>query len=660
MKDYSVKISISAVDKFSSQLKRLSGNLKNIERLQERIEHHSKALNALKAQAIGMVALGAAMALPVKEAINFESAMADVNKVVDFKDKANGLKAFSDQILRMGRALPISHEGLAQIAAAGGQLGIKETGLPEFVKLTAKVATAFDILPDEAGDSMAKLSNIFQVPILKVGELTDAVNHLSNNSFGKARQIINVLKRVGGTAKQFGLSPEKTAAISGTFLALGKRDDVAATALNAMLTKLQTASVQPKAFQKTLKAIKVDAKQLEQAIQKDALGALVGFLGKIEQLQPMKRAKALALLFGMEYQDDISSLVGSLGKLRQALKLVEDPKLYRGSAQKEFEARANTTANNIQLAINNFKEFSIIIGTQYLPSLNKALKKFNEFAGKLSDFLTKHQELTRKLAIGAAGFMAYKLGVLALKFAFHGVALKSLEAAKNVAAFNAAAKGGIAGGVAAAAGGASAATGSAASAGPTIGSAAIRGLVPLQQSGLAKLLSKLPGGAALLGMGGNIGKFMSKMGWAGRLGKGFLKGAGGPIGLGINGALLASAFASGNKSDIGGGIGGMVGAGVGGMAGAALGSVIPGAGTAVGGVLGSIGGSLLGDQLGRVLADHVTAADKKVGEAIKPRKDQLSMRVDVYDNRVSTSMQSFQSNKPVDFRAMMGPMMLPS
>ena len=72
--------------------------------------------------------------------------------------------------------------------------------LPKFTETIAKMSVAFDMAADQAGDSMAKLANVYQIPIDQIGKLGDAVNHLSNSSPAKAGDIINTLGRVGGVA----------------------------------------------------------------------------------------------------------------------------------------------------------------------------------------------------------------------------------------------------------------------------------------------------------------------------------------------------------------------------------------------------------------------------------------------------------------------------
>jgi len=151
---------------------------------------------------------------------------------------------------------------LAGIAAEGGRLGLAEKDIFKFVQTTAKMATSFDILPEEAAQSIAKLSNIFSIPIPNIQKLGDAINQLGNNTAATEKGIISVLTRVGGTAKQFGLSATETAALADAFLALGKPPEIAATAINALLLKLQTAKTQSNSFKQTITQLGFNLNQL--------------------------------------------------------------------------------------------------------------------------------------------------------------------------------------------------------------------------------------------------------------------------------------------------------------------------------------------------------------------------------------------------------------
>ncbi|GHT98745.1 hypothetical protein FACS1894126_4520 [Alphaproteobacteria bacterium] len=111
----------------------------------------------LRGQMMDAVALAATLGAPIKAAVDFESAMADVAKVVDFPEP-DGLLKMGNSLKEMSRTIPLSAEGLAQITASGGQLGVASKDLGTFTESVAKMSTAFDMTAEEAGNAMAQLS----------------------------------------------------------------------------------------------------------------------------------------------------------------------------------------------------------------------------------------------------------------------------------------------------------------------------------------------------------------------------------------------------------------------------------------------------------------------------------------------------------------------
>ena len=199
-----------------------------------------------KASLLGVGAAGAGLVKIASAGIQFESAMADVAKVVDGTQAQ--MAALSGRLKEMSTTMPIAASGLAQIAAAGGQLGVPIEKLETFVDLAAKMSTAFGMSAEEAGQAVAKLTNIFGLPIEQVEALGDAINTLGNTTAATESSIVEVLTRIGGTAKQFGLTAEQASALASTMLSMGVSAQVAGTGINAILNKLQTATIQGKEY----------------------------------------------------------------------------------------------------------------------------------------------------------------------------------------------------------------------------------------------------------------------------------------------------------------------------------------------------------------------------------------------------------------------------
>ena len=360
-------------------------------------------------------------------AIKFESAMADVKKVVDFKSP-EGFANLSKDILNLTRTLPMTAEELAAITASGGQLGVAEEDLKEFTTTIAKMSVAFDMSAQDSGDAMAKLANVYKIPIKDIGNLGDAINELSNSSPAKASDIVSTLGRIGGVAKQFGLTENAAAALSNSFVSLGKTPEVAGTAINGMLTKLMTADKGGKKFQAALKSMGLNAKDLKKAIGQDAQGALTSFLKQIQKLPKEKQMGALVDLFGLDYADDVAVLAGNVEVLEKSLKTLQNTDengkaSYLGSMGKEFAARAETTENGLQLLKNSVSEFWTTLGVKLLPVINTVAGKLGKMVHWITDLITQNSWLADTIIYLGGAVAGLFTGFSALTTIIGGVSM---------------------------------------------------------------------------------------------------------------------------------------------------------------------------------------------------------------------------------------------
>lgn len=418
MPDLNVSLIIRAVDQATAPVRRfsrsLTASLGNGEQAAERFYKTMERATNLNfaAQAVGNFSrrLQNTLKGPVAAAVNFESAMADVRKVVNF-DTPDGLQRLGQALRDMSKTIPITAPGLAQIAASGGQLGIKANNLTAFVDTVARMAVAFDMLPDEAGDAMAKLANVFQIPIDRMSRLGDAINHLSDGTAAKANEVVRALYRIGGTARQFGLAETQAAALSNAMISLGRAPEVAATAINGLLNRLQTASIQGRKFQSALASIGLSASDLEHSVRTDAQGALLDFFNRLEGLDKFARAKVLGQMFGQLYADDIALLVGSLDEYRKSLKLVASDTQFAGSMTKEFQNRSNTTANGFILLQNRMTEFKTTLGEALLPAIRELSDMFGEIVDRAAAWAKANPGLTKGL-LTVTGIVAGLTAVL--------------------------------------------------------------------------------------------------------------------------------------------------------------------------------------------------------------------------------------------------------
>lgn len=378
-------------------------------------------------------ALSHAIGAPVRAAMQFESAMADVKKVVNFTDEAD-LKGFEKGLLDLTKRVPLAVDGLAEIAAAAGQAGIAKEDILEFTEAAAKVGVAFDIAAGDAGDAMAKLMTGLDMTLPEVVSLSDAMNHLSNNQASTAAEILDVVRGTGAMGKQYGFAAEEVAAFASAMIASGSQSDVSATSFMNMGRALTRGASATNRQRIAFKALGKDSEAIAKSMQEDAVGTTIDVLKAISELPKEMQASISSDLFGDEARA-LGPLLTNLDLVRNSLGMVADEATYAGSATKEFAARSATFENRVQLFNNSLARLKITVGNALLPVLTELMDKIEPILDSIGQWIAAHPDLTGNI-IATVGALAALKGVVAT-LTFAGLLGKSGALALMAAGFKA-------------------------------------------------------------------------------------------------------------------------------------------------------------------------------------------------------------------------------
>lgn len=409
MAEFELKALITGVDKLSPAL---SSMQKKIKGFQKGIKS-----SGLGDFSVGDLIGGGAFAAPfiagAKAAIDFESQMADVRKVVDF-DTPKQFAEMGEDILKMSDRLPMAANDIAKLVAAGGQAGIAREDLKQFAEDALKMGVAFDQSADQSGDMMAKWRTSFKMTQQEVVSLADKINYLSNNGAANAQQISDIVTRIGPLGAVAGIASGQIAALGATLAGVGVEQEVAATGIkNFMLAITGGSKQQQEAFQ----FLGFNSKKLAADMQKDAQGTMLKVLESISKLDKARQPKALNALFGKESIGAIAPLLTNLDLLKKNFNMVGDASQYTGSMQKEYEARAATTANQLQLLRNQATHAGVALGNALLPQINASASGLMPLIQKSTDFVSRNPAMVRALLGAAAGFVALRVAVAGVSMA---------------------------------------------------------------------------------------------------------------------------------------------------------------------------------------------------------------------------------------------------
>ena len=342
--------------------------------------------------AIGAAYIGVAQGIRATAgaAIEFESAFADVKKVVEASDSQ--FANMRQTILKLSKTIPITASGFAAIYAAAGQSGLANEELESFAEATAKVATAWETPVGETGEALAKIKTALGRSVTDTVLLADAINEIGNTSAANAPALLEYTNRVAAFAETAGFSAEQALAFGGAMIGSGFEPEVAATSFRNLTKALTTGENATKRQRAAFKQLGLDGIKVAKGMQKDAVKTTLSVLNRLKKLPEWQQISVMEAVFGSEARA-LAPLLKSTDELQRLLGTVSKQTNYAGSSFKEYEIRAKTTANALQLLRNNLAAIGIEMGDRMLPAINDAAAGVLDLLKSLGDRATPLDQL---------------------------------------------------------------------------------------------------------------------------------------------------------------------------------------------------------------------------------------------------------------------------
>lgn len=385
---------------------------------------------------VGKIGLGAMTGLAVgttkffadatKDAMKYESTMAEVAKVVDeLKDDNGNFTVHYDEMKSglkdMTTLIPMEFEDAGAIAAAFGQSGVTST--PEILNYTAdaaKMAIAFDSDAKQSGEWMATWKQAFNLAENEIVNLADQLNYLSNNTNATAADLAGIVTRVGSLGGMAGVNTSSVAAMADVLVATGVDDDSAATSLRNMFLKWTAGSAATKSEAGVMAKLGLDPVEFAKSMQDNSIEAIEDFFSRIKVLPQEQQISLMGQYFGKRAVESATKIAQNIPMLEQNLDWIKTKDengqyVWQGSMENEYLTRSDTAENSIQLAKNAWRNLRESFGEAFLPVVKQGADWFVGFA--------KEVEANAPLIAGVTGQLAQlaQNGISAL-----GGALESL------------------------------------------------------------------------------------------------------------------------------------------------------------------------------------------------------------------------------------------
>jgi len=340
--------------------------------------------NIEKGVAVGAIAAAGALGYAAHKAIEWESAVAGINKTSDLTTEQ--LKEITDGLIAISNKAPTSAVDLASIAEAGGALGVARENLLAFTETVALLGATTDVSIDDAATSLGQLGNVLGLTAADYDNFASALVDLGNKGASTESAILEVAKRSGLAAKTFGLTTAQTLAFASAAANLGIESEAAGTNLSKMYGLAQGA------FQKGDKKLQEitgkSGKALKKLFADDPKAAISDLLRTIGKLKGSEQTDAITALFGNN--QIIRNLVRGLAvsidqNLNPALETGTKAWQENTAAAAEAAKRYATTESQLKTLGNNVDNAATIIGSQLLPLVN-------ELATEAVGWLQTHQD----------------------------------------------------------------------------------------------------------------------------------------------------------------------------------------------------------------------------------------------------------------------------
>ncbi|WP_238596479.1 phage tail tape measure protein [Pseudomonas sp. MF6396] len=401
---FQLKALITGVDKLSPVM---TGVRKNAAMLRKQL--NSSGLGKITfMDAVQGGAIAAPFVMGVQAAMKFESAMADVKKVVNF-DTPEQFKAMSNDVLDLSERLPMAADGIAQIVAAGGQSGIAREELNKFAEDAVKMGVAFDQTAAQSGEMMAKWRTAFHMSQDEVVTLADKINYLGNTGAASTAQISAIVTAIGPLGEVAGVNAGQLAAMGSALAGVGIAQDVAATGIKNFMLTMTAGNAATKSQREAYKALRLDANEIAQGMQTDSEGTMTRVLKTLAKVDKAKQAAVLTSLFGKESVGAIAPLLTNLDTLQKNFRSVGKEGDFAGSMQDEYTARAATTENGLQLLQNRVTRLGITVGTVLLPPFNDFMATVGPIISNVTELAGAHPWLIKGILGAAVGFTVLRL-----------------------------------------------------------------------------------------------------------------------------------------------------------------------------------------------------------------------------------------------------------
>ena len=340
----------------------------------------------------------------VKSAMSWESAFAGVKKtndeVVDstgnvvysYADLENGLRGLAAQ-------LPASHQEIAGVAEAAGQLGIKSQDVVSFTKTMIDMGESTNLSAEDAASAIAKIANITGLTSDEYQRFGSSVVALGNNFATTEQDIVAMANRLAASGTLAGLTNQEILGLATAMSSVGIEAEAGGTAMTQTLAAIESAvAAGGEDLQKFAIVAGESSEEFASKWKNKPVEAIQDFIRGLGTLDERGASATMVLddmgLSGVRQSNMLKSLALAADTMTGAVDMSNRAWNENTALTNEASTRYETTESKLKMLKNQVVDIAIDFGGPFVDALKNGLEASKPLIQTLSDMAKKFNELS--------------------------------------------------------------------------------------------------------------------------------------------------------------------------------------------------------------------------------------------------------------------------
>lgn len=345
--------------------------------------------------------LGDGIQKSMDEFVEYQSAFAGVRRTVE--GSAEDFRRLNIEIQTLGKQLATPVAEIADIATIAGQMGIGVDEISEFTRVMIQLGDTTNVSAEEAGASLAQLSNLLGLTTDEYERMGSAIVQLGNEYPTTEQDIIDMSARLAGMAGQVSMSAADVLGLANALAAVGLEAEMGGNTVSKTLREMLMAvenNTEALALFASTADMSID--EFSRAFRENATQALSAFVEGLDDVERNgKSATQILRELGITETRQIDTLLRLAGNSTLLAESVasanasweENVALAREAARRyeTIESRTemmNNAWRNVGISIGEFLQPFMEVGIDLSTRLAEALNGTEDAAYQLESKLT--------------------------------------------------------------------------------------------------------------------------------------------------------------------------------------------------------------------------------------------------------------------------------